>query len=112
MLLYTLPLINKTYHNFRDELGISINESHQTLLSAAFTKIRCTRKRNVAGRDQWGNIDVEGKPLLKMYMKTIGHERMDWMQMAKGRKCYRLLFMCEFYERLNNYQLDNNDSDA
>jgi hypothetical protein len=75
-------------------------------------KIRCARKRNVTGRDQWGNIDVEGKVLLKCTLETIGHERMDWMQLAKSRKCYGLLFKCGFYERLNNYQLDNSDSDA
>jgi len=39
MLLCTLSLNNKTYHHFRDESGISINESHQTLLRTAFKKL-------------------------------------------------------------------------
>jgi hypothetical protein len=62
-------------------------------------------------RDQWENIDVEGKTLLKCTLKQWGMSVwtvFNWLRVGN----VRLLFICRFHQRLHNYQVDNNDSDA
>ena len=75
---YTIP---NSFHKFTN---------YNRILLQINSPINCYTWGNLRERDHWGNLDVDGKIILRMDFRDVGGGG-DWMDLAQDRDRWRAL---------------------